>query len=286
MSRWESGCEKRCFALSATPTPVPPPSSFLSAIDLQLIFSVLIVAAVALVVERLFSTYMSRFASRVKLEPNTTNNLILVVRIIILLLAIAVLSRIGGLQPEWIVSASAIGGAALGFASQKTIGNFIAGIFLISAHPFKVGDYVRIGSVEGVVQEITINYTKVSTIANNTILVSNLQILDRDITNFSYEMEKVGKAPAVYCYTFEMGFDHVVSSPKICECFETVFKNHLLEMPRKPAYTLVRSGAFDRFYLVYVYVRRSEDIFKWRSQIANEVYALWDQERTKAKGQV
>ncbi len=269
--------------MSATPTPSHPPTSFLSAIDLQLILSILIVAAIALAVERLFSTYLSRFAKRVKLEPNTTNNLLLVVRIIILALAIAALTRLGGLQPEWIVSASAIGGAALGFASQKTIGNFIAGIFLISAHPFKVGDYVRLGAVEGLVQEVTINYTKVFTIANNTILVSNLQILDRDITNFSYELEKIGKAPAIYCYTFEMGFDHAVSSLKINECFETVFKNHLLEMPRKPACALVRSDAFNRVYLVYVYVRRSEDIFKWRSQIADEVYVLWDRERASAK---
>ena len=260
-------------------TPTPTPESFLGFLDLRLIILILIVAASAITIERLINTYLSRFAKRAKLEPHTTNNLMITTRILILFGAIAAIADLGGLPPEWILSVSAIGGAALGFASQKTIGNFIAGIFLLSAHPFRVGDYVRLGTVEGIVQEITINYTKVFTSANNTVSVSNLQILDRDITNFSFEMEKTGRAPGIYCYTFEVGFDHSVSTQKIGEVFEAVFRNHLLELPKKPTYTLIRSSGTERVYLVYFYVRKPEDIFKFRSQIAEEVYSLWDGER-------
>ena len=259
--------------------PTPTPESFLGFLDLRLIILILIVAASAITIERLINTYLSRFAKRAKLEPHTTNNLMITTRILILFGAIAAIADLGGLPPEWILSVSAIGGATLGFASQKTIGNFIAGIFLLSAHPFRVGDYVRLGTVEGIVQEITINYTKVFTSANNTVSVSNLQILDRDITNFSFEMEKTGRAPGIYCYTFEVGFDHSVSTQKIGEVFEAVFRNHLLELPKKPTYTLIRSSGTERVYLVYFYVRKPEDIFKFRSQIAEEVYSLWDGER-------
>ncbi len=87
-------------------------------------------------------------------------------------------SSLGGVQAEWLLSVSAIGGAALGFASQKTIGNFLAGLFLLVAKPFKVGDYVKLGTVEGIVQEITINYAKILTSGNNIVSVSNLQILE------------------------------------------------------------------------------------------------------------
>jgi small-conductance mechanosensitive channel len=268
--------------MSATQTPTPIPESFLGLLDLRLIVLIVVVAAVAITIERLVSTYLSRFAKRAKLEPHTTNNLMITSRILILFAAVAAIADIGGLPPEWILSISAIGGAALGFASQKTLGNFIAGIFLLAAHPFRVGDYVRIGTVEGIVQEITINYTKVFTSANNTVSVSNLQILDRDITNFSFEAEKNGRAPGLYCYTFEIGFDHNVSATKTSEIFEGAFKNHLLELPKKPAYTLIRSGGTERVYMVYLYVRKPEDIFKFRSQIAEEVYTLWDQERIKS----
>ncbi len=167
--------------MSAIPTPTPlqsPESLFATVLDnVPSIVFITVVAIGAIAIERLLNKYLSGFAKRVRLQPHTINNIMLFSRIIILLVAIAIIARIGGLPSEWILSLSAIGGAALGFASQKTIGNFIAGLFIISVHPFRVGDYVRIGTVEGLVHEITLNYTKVSTNANSTVLVSNLQIL-------------------------------------------------------------------------------------------------------------
>jgi small-conductance mechanosensitive channel len=243
-------------------------------VDLYIIVTVVVIAVVALVMER----YLSRFAKRAKLEPSAANNLVLTFRILILIGAVLAISRVGGLQPEWIISFSAIGGAALGFASTKTLGNFIAGLFLLAARPFRVGDYVRIGTVEGIVQEITINYTKVLTIIKNIVSISNLQILDRDITNFAHQG---GKDLSLYCYTFEIGFDHRVPTQKITEIFTEVFERHLHTLPKKPEYMLVRSAAFDRVYLIYLYVEHPEDIFTLRPQIAEEVFKRWDMQRAK-----
>jgi small-conductance mechanosensitive channel len=247
-------------------------------VDLYIIVTVVVIAVVALVMERLFTRYLSRFAKRAKLEPSAANNLVLTFRILILIGAVLAISRVGGLQPEWIISFSAIGGAALGFASTKTLGNFIAGLFLLAARPFRVGDYVRIGTVEGIVQEITINYTKVLTIIKNIVSISNLQILDRDITNFAHQG---GKDLSLYCYTFEIGFDHRVPTQKITEIFTEVFERHLHTLPKKPEYMLVRSAAFDRVYLIYLYVEHPEDIFTLRPQIAEEVFKRWDMQRAK-----
>jgi small-conductance mechanosensitive channel len=249
-------------------------------IDLYTITGLIIIAAVAIALERLFTRYLSRFAKRAKLEPSAANNLVLTFRILILIGAVLAISRIGGLQPEWIVSISAIGGAALGFASQKTIGNFIAGLYLLAARPFRVYDYVRIGTVEGIVQEVTLNYTKVLTIGNNMVSVSNLQILDRDITNYTYESKK---ALDIYCYTFEVGFDHSVATEKIAEIFNEVFQRYMHTLPKPPSYGLVRSDGVGRVYVVYLYVEHPEDIFTLRSQIAEGVFKRWDMERAKAK---
>ena len=254
--------------------------AILFGIDFSTIIGLIIIAVVAIALERFFTYYLSRFAKRAKLEPSAANNLVLTFRIFILIGAVLIIGRVGGLQPEWIVSISAIGGAAVGFASTKTLGNFIAGLFLLAARPFKVGDYVRIGTVEGVVQEITINYTKVLTIGNNTVSISNLQILDRDVTNYKYQSRKNF---SLYCYTFEVGFDHSVSSEKLAEIFEEVFERHRHTLPRKPSFMLTRSSAFDRVYVVYVYVEHPEDIFTLRPQIAEEVFKRWDMERTKAR---
>ncbi|MFB3890200.1 MAG: mechanosensitive ion channel family protein [Candidatus Bathyarchaeia archaeon] len=241
-------------------------------LDLPTIIALIAVAVAAITAERLIARYLSRVAKRLRMDPHTTNNLVLTFRILILFFAVAAMASIGRLQPEWILSLSAIGGAALGFASTKTIGNFIAGLFLLAARPFKVGDYVRLGTVEGIVQEININYTKVLTIGKNTISVSNLQILDRDITNFCED--------ELHCYTFEIAFSHEVSTSKTAEIFIRVFEKHLSELPRPPAYMLARSSGIERVYMVYLYVDKPEDIFTYRPLIAEELFDLWDQART------
>jgi small-conductance mechanosensitive channel len=249
-------------------------------IPVTTLIGIVIIAIVAVTLERLFSHYLSRFAKRVKLEPNASNNLVLTFRILILIFTVLAISSLGGVQPEWLLSISAIGGAALGFASTKTIGNFVAGLFLLAARPFRVGDYVRIGTVEGMVQEITMNYTKVLTSNNNTVSISNLQILDRDITNYLYESTKNIN---LYCYTFEIGFDHSVSTDKIAKIFNEVFQTYEHTLPRKPTYTLNRSTNADRVYIVYLYVENPKDIFTLRPKVADEVFQRWDDERAKLK---
>jgi small-conductance mechanosensitive channel len=238
------------------------------------------VALAAFILERVITRYLRRFAKRARLEPNVTNSLVLTFRILILIGAVASIVRVGGLTTEWFVAFFALGGAAVGFASQQTIGNFIAGLYLLATRPFKAGDYVRVGTVEGIVQEITINYTKILTMGNNIVSLANLQILQRDITNYLYENEH---AHSLYCYTFEIGFDHSVSTEKLAEIFNEVFKRHSHALPKELSYTLVRSSAFDRVYMVYLYVKNPEDIFVLKPQIAEEVFNLWDLERTKGK---
>ena len=256
------------------------PSSAFFGIPIQ-VLSLLLIVIISVVIERFITRYLSRFSKRVKLELNTANRLVLTFRILILICALLAISRVGGLPSEVLISISAVSGAALGFASQKTIGNFIAGLYFMTARPFKVGDYVKIGTIEGVAQEITLNYVKLLTAGNTIIAISNLQLLERDITNYLFESTSNGN---IYCYTFEIGFDHLVPSDKLLEIFNTTF-NLYTHLPKKPFYTLTRSTAVERVYTVYFYITETKDIFKTRSQIANQIFQLWDNERAKIKSQ-
>ena len=248
-------------------------------IKLSTILSITIVVIIAVLLERIITRYLRRFAKQIRLAPNVANGLILTFRLLILIGVIAFLIRLGGFPAEWFVALSALGGAAVGFASSTTIGNFIAGLFLFTSRPFKVGDYVRVGTVEGIVQEITINYTKILTPGNNIVSISNLQIIGRDLTNYFYESEKNFN---LYCYTFEIGFNHDVSAVTLAEIFKEVFNKYKYIFPREPSYMLVRSGAFERVYMVYLYVEHPEDIFVYRPQIAEEVFKRWDIARGKS----
>lgn len=249
-------------------------------VSLQTALTILLIIAVAVTVERIVARSLKRFSKRVGLSIHVTYDLVLTFRIIILIGAVGALIGVGGLPTEWLVAFSALGGAAVGFASPKTIGNFIAGLYLFAARPFKVGDYIRAGAVEGIVHDITINYTKIQTIGNSDVSISNLQILDRDIVNYRYETEK---GDSIHCYTFEMGFDHSVMADGMAMIFNDVFAMEPNRFAKRPSYMLESSDAFARVYLIYLYVQRPEDIFELRPQIAGEIMKRWDAERAKLK---
>jgi small-conductance mechanosensitive channel len=80
---------------------------------------------------------------------------------------------------------SAILGTAIGFASTTTMGNFLAGLYIMAARPFLIGDYIILPDtkVEGRVKEITVNYTKITLPTGNTILVSNSKFLGQSVIN-------------------------------------------------------------------------------------------------------
>jgi small conductance mechanosensitive channel len=79
----------------------------------------------------------------------------------------------------------AAAGIAIGAAWSGLLANFAAGGFLIVLRPFKVGDYVSAGGVEGTVEAIGLFGTTIVTPDNVQALVGNGKIFGDTIKNFS-----------------------------------------------------------------------------------------------------
>src|SRR5436190_9001515 len=58
-----------------------------------------------------------------------------------------------------LLASSAVVGIVIGFASQRTIGNFVAGLLIAFTQPLRLGDTVTIVDAPGVVEEIGLIYT-------------------------------------------------------------------------------------------------------------------------------
>src|SRR5262245_28711938 len=76
-------------------------------------------------------------------------------------------------------------GVAIGAAWAGLLANFAAGAFLIILRPFKVGDYVRAGGVEGTVKEIGLFATTILTPDNVSTFVGNNKIFSDTVQNYS-----------------------------------------------------------------------------------------------------
>ncbi|MFQ5758890.1 MAG: mechanosensitive ion channel family protein [Candidatus Bathyarchaeia archaeon] len=236
------------------------------------IAEVVVALIVAVILERLVTRYLRRFSKQKELPPDVGNGLVLLFRFLIILGAVIAILRVGGLPTEWFVAFSALGGTAIGFASTRTVGNLIAGFYLLIARPFGVRDYIRLGNVEGIVEEITINYTKIRTPDGTTVSISNQRILDQDIINYRV---KSGKHP-LYCYSFELNFPHSLATDKLEEIFDRVIERYKERLPRKPEYGMTKLTRLERYYMFYLYVKSPRDIFTIQPEFLREITEAWD----------
>jgi len=103
------------------------------------------------------------------------------------LMVLVVISALGQLGVNTTSFAAIVGAAALaiGFALQGSLGNFAAGVMLILFRPFKAGDFVEVGGVAGIVEEVQVFATKIRTGDNKEVTVPNGQITGGAITNYS-----------------------------------------------------------------------------------------------------
>ena len=84
-----------------------------------------------------------------------------------------------------ILASSAVIGIVVGFAAQKTIGNFIAGLLIAFSQPIRLGDHVEIEGQMGVVEEIGLTYTFIRVEDNDRLVIPNERIASDTIRNSS-----------------------------------------------------------------------------------------------------
>ena len=82
-----------------------------------------------------------------------------------------------------LLASSAILGLIIGFASQRTLGNFVAGLMIAMTQPLRLGDWVEIGGTAGAVEEIGLMYTFIRTEDNARLVIPNEKLASDTITN-------------------------------------------------------------------------------------------------------
>jgi small-conductance mechanosensitive channel len=82
-----------------------------------------------------------------------------------------------------ILASGAVIGIIFGFAAQRTLGNFVAGILIAFTQPLRLGDRVTVGDVEGMVEEITLTYTFIRADDDTRLVVPNEKLASDTIHN-------------------------------------------------------------------------------------------------------
>jgi len=82
-----------------------------------------------------------------------------------------------------VLASGAVLALVIGFASQRTIGNFVAGILIAISQPLRLGDEVEVDGTRGVVEEIGLTYTWIRTREDDRLVVPNERLASETIRN-------------------------------------------------------------------------------------------------------
>lgn len=133
---------------------------------------------------------LSRGKAMEKLDPTVRSFTVNFVKILLYIILIISIIGILGVPMASVVAVLASAGVAVGLALQGALGNLAGGIMLMIFRPFNVGDYVSAGDAEGVVKDITLFYTVITTIDNKVVTVPNGTLMNANVTNFTREPKR------------------------------------------------------------------------------------------------
>lgn len=102
-------------------------------------------------------------------------------------MAMVVIAAIGqvGVQTASLVAIFGAAGLAIGLALQGTLSNIAAGAMLMLFRPFKLGDMVRVAGEEGVVTEMSIFTTELTTVDHIQVIIGNGEVWGSTIQNLT-----------------------------------------------------------------------------------------------------
>jgi small-conductance mechanosensitive channel len=144
-----------------------------------------VVFALVSLVARLVDWWLARrplppeAATRYRVLRRTISASILFVGFFSALLVIPQVRALAG----GLLASSAVLGVIIGFASQKTLGNFVAGLLIAITQPVRLGDRVNYAGEDGVIEEIGLTYTFIRTPDEARLVVPNEKLASDTIRN-------------------------------------------------------------------------------------------------------
>lgn len=117
-----------------------------------------------------------------RMDPATAGTFGFVMRLLTMAITVLLALGVAGVNAASLIAGGAFTAIILGLAAQQTLGNLFAGLVLITARPFRVGERVRLqagaigGIQEGVVSSLGLMYVTLARSADR-IMIPNIQVL-------------------------------------------------------------------------------------------------------------
>lgn len=190
-----------------------------------------------------------------------------IIKFLILFFIVASFLQSNGYSITSLIAGFGITGLAVGFAAQQTIADFFGTLAIIADKIYKLGDYVKIGEIEGTVEDINLLSTKIRTLDDFIVSIPNNNISATLITNISKARKR--RINEVFSVTYDTSDEKLHRAieiiKEVCENDTRVHKN-----PVTVVETLSASSIDIRLY-AYVKTNAFNEFIKIRSDVILEI---------------
>ena len=108
-----------------------------------------------------------------------------VIKTIIVFVIVASFLQSHGYSLTSLIAGFGITGLAVGFAAQQTIASMFGTLGILTDKVYKTGDYIKIDTTEGIVENINLRSTKIRTLENHLVTIPNDKMADSVVTNIT-----------------------------------------------------------------------------------------------------
>ena len=146
------------------------------------------------------SALATKLMEKRKVEPSLSTFLSSIINVVLWFVLIIAIISVLGIETSSFIALFTGAGMAIGMAMSGTLGNFAGGVMILLFKPYKVGDYIIAQGYEGIVREIQIFNTILTTTDNKTIIIPNGGLSTGSMQNVSKQPYRRVDLNFQFCY--------------------------------------------------------------------------------------
>jgi len=134
-----------------------------------------------------FEPYIYQFASKFgkDLSEELGSFIVKLCKIFVIGLGVLTILQEWGINVSAIIASLGLGGLAFALAAKDTVANLFGGLTVLIDKSMKKGDWIKIGSVEGIVEDIGLRTSKIRTFEKSLVTIPNQILATDSLENFS-----------------------------------------------------------------------------------------------------
>jgi len=187
---------------------------------IRLIVQAAVIIVASLIVVEIFNRLVIKVAEeRIKVKKGRLVHIRRFFQLMVYSVAVIFILWTLNVDVTGLVAGLGIGALVIGFALKEIIENWISGLLIISGKTYTIGDVIRVGSLTGVVTDISLRTTKLKTYDRSEIIIPNSSLLKENVINLTG-----GKKETVASITLHI--DYIFETEKAKNVIENVLREH------------------------------------------------------------